>query len=718
MGNFENRRSGVAVIVVLGLLALLMVLGVAFSVTMRVERFGAGNYAYDVATKQVVWAGLARAIADLEKDIANDMYPDWDVLPSGTGGVTSLAFGEALDYVPGELQAVAATNNSEWIGLTNGACAYLIVNCSHMVDVNRDVKSREGGVSVDELQIDTFPSVASTNLFHKEHVDDVRYETLPELASLNTAVNGHDYFTTYSRYPLGILLNGGTAGAVTSSVPLVPLYGDENALAGRMDDIVAALNVAVPDSDAAAIYLNLLDYIDEDCVPRDLSSECTERVPMINEIRMWQVDLLRSSDVECQVAAQINIENAYPFVSSVSHTFSTEGSVAISLTPAVGPVQTSIVNFSELVDYDNDEPDPYYLVWTTPQATFAIDATASNFSFSVQLQGITNIVNEPSGPYQAGHPVDTVNVAAGSSDFTIEGAGTIPATGDMVVAPTNLVSWEAIDPRFNWIAGDDSMWLAPIDSTSLGAVDHTLGSENTWALDYFESRSGAGASGTPQYEKSGEMHVSDRGHLLAVGELGNLLRSKPGANSDWETIRLFDQESDNSVAERDEVLKYFTMSTDEVQRGLVNLNNPVDAPTLDAVFTNMPAMFNTDGPPIADADSVAIRNMITNWVDAGNAFYNVDDLAGLDWRGIPTFDTRSDLELESMLAYSAGLLGTRQNLFTIIVAEGAPAGGVGSRGSGETLIGRRAVAEVWRDPFPTVDQRHKCFVRFFKWMDD
>jgi len=50
--NQKDRRSGVAVIIVLGLLSLLMVLGVAFSTTMRVERFGAGNYARDAQTSR------------------------------------------------------------------------------------------------------------------------------------------------------------------------------------------------------------------------------------------------------------------------------------------------------------------------------------------------------------------------------------------------------------------------------------------------------------------------------------------------------------------------------------------------------------------------------------------------------------------------------------------------------------------------------------------
>jgi len=715
MREGRDKRSGVAVIIVLGLLALLMVLGVAFSTTMRVERFGAGNYARDVRTKQVIWMGLSRAIAALDRDIGSSMYPNWqnDMYVSGTGGVINLAYGEALDYVPGVLHDYAARTQSEWLKIEDAWYAYQVINCSHMLDANfaGGDPEREGGLSPTEIQIEAFPSVVDLGDFREYRKANVRYESLPELEALNTGIVEHDYFSTYSRYPIGILLNGGMPGASIAPDLPVSLHGDEGELSTRKAEIEAALDRmlsadhGVPriDGDAAFVYQNLLDYIDEDCVPRDLNLACTERVPMVNEIQMYRARLTRTTADSCEVRAQIIVENAYPFMTRIEHTFSTEGAIELTMTADGEAEQSSIVPFTVDSGYQQIGTAPYFnaepisAIWTFPNAS-----ATNSFVFGARLLGVTNIVNEASGSYPAGSAVDAVAIVEGSAAFAIV-TGAVVDVG-VNVTMVNAGSMETRDPRYNWTAGDNTMWRQPL------AGDNTLGAQNSWAAGYFARR----ANGTrPYVEKSSEMHVSDRGHLVAVGELGNLLRSAQPRY--WESIRLFDPD-------RDHVLRHFTMAEGSVQRGLVNLNNKVDEVVMDAAITNLPAMFDEseDGTDIAPEDVVTIRNMIMDWREAStnNVFYNVDDLADRNWRAAGTFNTRSDLELESMLAYLAGVLGTRQNLFTIIVAEGIDAGGVGRSLGTEMLIGRRAVAQVWRDPFPDEEDMNPCFVRYFKWLDN
>ena len=131
--QLRNRKDGVAVIIVLGLLALLMVLGVAFSVSMRVERTGAANYGNAVRTRQMVWAGLARAIGAINRRTP-DMYPSGDVLVSGAsswgvtnGGGVRLLTGKARDYVPDIFLADGITDiRSKWLSL---GCAVSIDLC-------------------------------------------------------------------------------------------------------------------------------------------------------------------------------------------------------------------------------------------------------------------------------------------------------------------------------------------------------------------------------------------------------------------------------------------------------------------------------------------------------------------------------------------------------------------------------------------------------------
>ena len=69
MKQAESRR-GIALIIVLGMLAVLTVLGVAFMVTMRTERVAAGNFTEVMKARHLVYAALARAMQDIEKDLA------------------------------------------------------------------------------------------------------------------------------------------------------------------------------------------------------------------------------------------------------------------------------------------------------------------------------------------------------------------------------------------------------------------------------------------------------------------------------------------------------------------------------------------------------------------------------------------------------------------------------------------------------------------------
>ncbi len=73
----KSRRSGVALIIVLGLVAILMIVSVAFTIHMRVERAGAANLRHAAIARQVVKGGLAAALMAIDKHAGGSAVPEW-----------------------------------------------------------------------------------------------------------------------------------------------------------------------------------------------------------------------------------------------------------------------------------------------------------------------------------------------------------------------------------------------------------------------------------------------------------------------------------------------------------------------------------------------------------------------------------------------------------------------------------------------------------------
>ncbi len=77
----DNSRSGIALIITLGMLAVMMTLGVAFVVAMRTERVAAGYFTEVMKARHLTYTALARAMRDLEQDMEYyncEGYPQWE----------------------------------------------------------------------------------------------------------------------------------------------------------------------------------------------------------------------------------------------------------------------------------------------------------------------------------------------------------------------------------------------------------------------------------------------------------------------------------------------------------------------------------------------------------------------------------------------------------------------------------------------------------------
>jgi len=65
----QTSSPGIALVMVLGILSVMVIMAVAFAISMRTERVAAGNYADSVRARQLVHVGLARALDDINAQI-------------------------------------------------------------------------------------------------------------------------------------------------------------------------------------------------------------------------------------------------------------------------------------------------------------------------------------------------------------------------------------------------------------------------------------------------------------------------------------------------------------------------------------------------------------------------------------------------------------------------------------------------------------------------
>ncbi|MDE0839566.1 MAG: hypothetical protein OSB41_11010, partial [Kiritimatiellae bacterium] len=115
-----DPRSGIALIIVLGLLSILTILCVAFAISMRVERMAARAFADNTRAEQLITIAMVRSMEQVTEHMRNPapkVYPDFvELTPpsvsrdavgsrsSNSDAVPDLRTGEAESYIPTTLQ--------------------------------------------------------------------------------------------------------------------------------------------------------------------------------------------------------------------------------------------------------------------------------------------------------------------------------------------------------------------------------------------------------------------------------------------------------------------------------------------------------------------------------------------------------------------------------------------------------------------------------------
>ncbi len=713
--NAKSRsRAGLTLVIVLGFLAVLAVLAVSLTITMRIERLATASFADVTRARQLIHAALARALDDVDADMAGRLalYPrdaPYAVV-TNTGAVGTNFLANAADlFIPGAEYPNPMTNSIRLNDVTNtdgrviGRVGYYAINCSGLLDANIIGGVPRGqGRGGNEIPIS--PSLLAeinnaTEFLRRRTNFWKRVESLPELYYLGSQGNPvalvantpPEHLFVYSNFGADLRPNG---------EPKISLAGtaDELAAPARRTNIVAGLTASgVPNADQ--VFDNLLDYVDTDSEPRDLNSFCTEAVPMINEIIFSNVVTRQVIGLVTNYTHRfyMTVETWFPFGDRgfANAQISPETTPAITFLNQV-PAPLALDAVAHFVGSSSPPIAPDHTANSFRQTTFVWEKT-TNGTMGSALAGVQFQLTSPLRVTLSGTVLDRA-VAPPSNTRTVRA----PIPPD--TSASRISSLMVEDPRLNH---EIARWTGQMEQPPT-------------YLNVTPARTNAGIAAIG--ERPSMMHVRDFPlHQPKVGvglgsvtDLGFLSVGLP-----WRTIALYNAPGTNL----NPVLDHFAISTNSARRALVNVNTP-HGPVLASAFYELPVESypGGGGPAFTLAAS---RLMATNLLTrlAQSARYETNrsiavlgefdaGLVGLLNGALTSPLLADDATIESVIRNSADLFSYRQNLFTILLyAQSITLGGT-------TGAEQRAVAVVWRDPEyenPT-NQLNKALLRFFKWL--
>lgn len=305
----NRNKAGVSLIIVLGLLSLLAILAVALAKSARDTRVSSRGLADQVQADNLLQVALLRASDEVTENMTNFVYPPADVICS-TGTTDSCGYilsGSLSNSIPSSLwaDALASTGSCHWIATTNGRVAFMIINCSGLLDVNWvGATQRVNGITPLEINVAALPDMGNAGTFTNEYSDGRGrgYTTMDELNRLTAAIYppAANVFTySYDPGPNVYFTNhfdlGSPGIALSNKLALKTVFAmSNNYSAAFMNDIFRPLTNIIRESgytaDVEAIGWNMVNYFDPDCIPQtstNLDPFCdyaVEPVPLINEV--------------------------------------------------------------------------------------------------------------------------------------------------------------------------------------------------------------------------------------------------------------------------------------------------------------------------------------------------------------------------------------------------------------------------------------------------
>lgn len=578
--TIKRTKRGIALIIVLGMLALLVMVGVAFSIFMRTERAAAGSFQHDVRARQLLYAAAARAIQTIDEKMIGKTYPSENYWVSQGANPFTISTNQIwAQHIPNSLLSQIDGATASWISVPNGRIGFLILNASGLLDANAsggDNVARGMGVSPDEIQLTELAEINDIEKF----IDHRKYESVAHMkaAGMDAGLTESAHFVPFS--------------LLSTNLPIQPvdISGDEDALIAKKADIIAkwALKtggVAVfPVVNTDMAFDSLLDYVDKDSIPRNLNSPTTERVPMINEVRIKPIITPAQS-----LLFQATVELMYPFVSlpSPRPNYDIEYSISITLanvgtTPSGFPTPpsplTGVVPTSWKGDLFLDVPLPIALPSQVPVPSATWGGTTACFrvvcNYLRVVERTSRAIVDSVVPNLMVTPVPPPFSAPPAPNITFYPRITVPVLPKLVNGSPG--GSECLDPRYNYSSAFWLMYQAGINfGDPVALTNGTPASTNAYTSYWFKNPAVAN-------DMHIWMHVADQ-PLQTPAELSYIVR---GGNlipsTAWRTFRLLE---DKSPA--DPIYDHFVVPpTNGVSRGLVNPNTD-SVPVLAAVFKDM-----------------------------------------------------------------------------------------------------------------------------------
>jgi len=711
----SSARSGIALVITLGILASLTIMAIGFATFMRTERLAAASYVDIVDTRHLALAALDTAIYDVAKDAGNDLAIPylWETSENlsppttlTTNKADRILFGRVQQEEGGTVHFLSAevTNaignalEVPWSLMMNddgdlvAAYAFLVVNESDRLDINYMPSNYNAGTrsSVSNLYMVGLNNINATAMLGRVYGMLHQYERQYNQAELKYAVKSNfvggtglhpndDHFTAYSKFSQLYDNGAGIVSRVNLDQSEDELKEDET-----KSDIIAALQFAgVPGNVADLTYNNIIDYVDPDYLPigGDLSYN-GEPIPMINEIVLTNnIDFDGVNTYEHEMS--VSVELWYPFVGVTNdRTYELLIAAQVAGSQPVGAFDRNFVTAPPII-VSGGPPwtDNLIEVVTVklPNATYedpgGAPANPANMEANVAVR-----LSEQNQP----NPVDSAGFSGGA-------AGLIQFDASAFSIDEEVIKSKSVnDPRINWRKSD---WVDAAETP--GALNQN-----------------------PPYDpgNDGVLYVRN-GLIRNVGELGYI--GLGDASQPWRSLRLVD-----SSAER--VLDVFTMHAEPYVHGLVNVNSTTNQVLATALYNARVERFSD----AADAN-------VLDWTKAMDA---ADDIikfpfkpsAGYSKSQLGLVSTLSDGSLfaqnneneqESIIRTIADMMDVSGQTFTVVLqvlnikqdatslTDDSPNGEFDGDEIDAVAGEEHLVAQFWRDPISKEIQ-----LTFLKWV--
>lgn len=750
-----HARQGIALVIVLGFLAVLTLMAISFVIHMRTERLTSTAYVNGVQARQLIDVAVARTLAIVDQDLVGNglnapnyayLYPQ--DFPAGpdyplTGVGIDLWTGEAKRFLP-RIPGQPAPQTSRFVEIpdplaptnTIGRYAFLAFNLTGLLDINEvgTADTRGEGNQAGEIRVapELNPEVnaGQWTVFKDDLTNEWRrIETYNEFLAIGrsrgylnvnaitNALNPRNSFYLFGR---------SKAERDPDGQQKINLDGVDRTIletdAFNTNLLAKLIDCGIPDPDNALAML--ADFVDPDSLPDAFGVDgyAAEAFPMINELIL--TNALRKTPAGVNTAYVHRVE----VIVEIWNPFTETKSIKVDMSGLT-------VNFPNMV--------PAILI---PNNTVVGSMSSPNLASITLGPGqftamtntyVSNPYVAPAPPGFAGSPPNTMAVVVqlgGRVEVRLE------QEGDAVVDRVDFSALNVPLGTFllrmdNAISGPLNVWYGDAGSTKNLAVDDprlnyltpvaanatapgwradnrpSPGAINPRALDAANaSGEGDGSSLPALYVRNRSFSQSEPGGIAELGYLP--LRT----NLAWRTVSLYEL---NGVATNlHPVLDYFTAVGSDTRRiGTVSLNG-LNADALASVFNEAPINERPGGTVLARITAPLAQTIASDLIGLDKTNANLSVLGRIQslWDNNANPRDTDDLR-ESNIRNSLGLVTTRQNLFGIVVeaqslGERPPHGGAGPVTGSE-----RALLIVWRDPTLNPETGvHDMEVRYFTWL--